>query len=167
MAIRNVLMSDADQIATIYNYYVENSTCTFDTEPLNANDIENKIQKNEGYPWLVYEDKDKIVGYIYLSKFKEKNTYGNASELSICVDKEYSCKGVGSQLMISIIETAIKLNIMNIISIIALPNSESLSLHLKMGFNRNGVLRNVGSKFGKTIDVMYLQLLLESKAIAR
>ena len=165
ISIRDVLISDAGQIAIIYNYYVETSTCTFDTESLNTNDIEGKIKNNNGFPWLVYEENNKILGYVHLSKFKERKAYGNTSELSIYVNKDYSRKGIGSKLMINIIQTPIKLGITNIISALALPNSESLNLHRKMGFNRNGVLHNVGHKFGRTIDVMYLQLLVDPSMI--
>ena len=164
MSIRTVLTVDAEQIAAIYNHYVLNSTCTFDTVPLDASDIECKINKNKDFPWLVYEKDNKILGYVYLSRFKERHAYGNTSELSIYIDKDHFHKGIGSKLMIQIIQTAIALNITNIISIIALPNTESLSLHRQMGFNRNGILSGVGLKFGKTIDVMYLQLLLEPKS---
>lgn len=161
MSIRFVTVADAEQIANIYNYYVENSICTFDVEPVSTAYFEEKIRNNQDYPWLVYEKENKILGYIYLSRYKDREAYGKTSELSIYVDKNNICKGIGSKLMESVLIEAKNFNINNVISVLALPNSESFCLHRQFGFVRSGVLTKVGKKLGRSIDVMLFQLIID------
>ena len=97
--IRDVLLSDANRIHEIYNNYVENSQATFQEQPLSLEEIETQIQRIiKNFPWIVYQEADKIVGYTYADKWKEKTAYRYTVETSIYLDPEYLGKGIGSKL---------------------------------------------------------------------
>ncbi|MCD8178380.1 MAG: GNAT family N-acetyltransferase [Tannerellaceae bacterium] len=68
MHIRNIIKDDAPEICRIYNYYIENTCISFETEPVSAKEMETRIQEvlNAGFPYYVAEVNNKIVGYAYI-----------------------------------------------------------------------------------------------------
>ena len=78
--IRKVTIEDAPQIMDIYNYYVDNSIVTFDTEHALLIEIQNKIKTTmDLYPWIVYELDGEILGYAYGSEWKAKDGYKHST----------------------------------------------------------------------------------------
>src|SRR5215204_2350706 len=70
MNIRNVNPEDAAQVAEIYNYYIQNTHQTFETEPLSAEDMRARIEEiREDYPYLVAEENGEIYGYAFATQF--------------------------------------------------------------------------------------------------
>lgn len=159
--IRDVLLSDANRIHEIYNNYVENSQATFQEQPLSLEEIETQIQRIiKNFPWIVYQEADKIVGYTYADKWKEKTAYRYTVETSIYLDPEYLGKGIGSKLKGAMINELKKQGFHCVISAISLPNPASIAMCEKFGFQKAGQLREIGYKFDEWIDIGYWQLLL-------
>lgn len=160
--IRNALATDSAAICKIYNYYVLNSTFTFEEERVSTEGMTARIEKviGNGLPWLVYEEDGQIVGYAYATKWKERTAYRFSVETSIYLNHEYSGKGVGSMLYTQLIDILRKENYHTIITGISIPNEKSQRLHEKLGFERIAIYKEAGFKFNKWIDVTNWQLML-------
>ena len=88
--IRNVAVSDAEKIASIYNRYIENSTVTFETNPVTPQDVSIRIREvTDSYPWIVCEESNEVIGYTYAAKWKERASYRYSVETAIYLDSEY------------------------------------------------------------------------------
>jgi len=95
--IRPATTGDAEQIAPLYNYYVENTTVTFEEEPLSASEIERRIiAVMKDNPWLVSEQRGSIAGYAYATPFDARCAYRNAVETTVYLAKDCIGQGLGS-----------------------------------------------------------------------
>jgi len=159
--IRPATSGDAEQIAAIYNYYVENSTVTFEEEPLPAPEIERRIiDVSTNNPWLVSEQQDLITGYAYATPFDARGAYRNSVETTVYLTRDNIGQGLGSKLYAALIEDLRSRNRHCAVGKIALPNGASVALHEKFGFEKVAQLREIGFKFDQWIDVGYWELLL-------
>jgi phosphinothricin acetyltransferase len=155
--IRFVTPSDAIAIAEIYNYYILNSVITFELDPVTPQEITSRMEKyKEIGPYLVYEERGEILGYAYVSKFRERKAYENSAESTIYLKNGYGGKGLGYQLYMELL-SQVALQRHTIIGGIALPNEASVRLHEKCGFRKVAHFSEVGRKFGKWIDVGFWQ----------
>jgi phosphinothricin acetyltransferase len=159
--IRTFNSNDVDQIAAIYNQFVLNSHHTFETEVVSVNEMKGRIETIMlYYPFLVYEENGRIAAYAYASRWKTRQAYDRTVESSIYVHPQYQGKGTGLKLYTALIDELKDENIHSVLAGISLPNDVSVHLHEKLGFKKQGVLEEVGFKFGKWIDVGYWNLLL-------
>ena len=160
--IRQVKIEDSKDITNIYNYYVQNTIVTFEEEPVLPDDMAGRIEmiSNE-YPWFVFEEKDRIVGYAYASRWKKRTAYRFSVESTVYVDPKCYRRGIGFRVYEQLIQELKKLSFHTAMGGIALPNDASISLHEKLGFLKVGHFKEVGQKFGKWIDVGYWELLIE------
>ncbi|MEP6902957.1 MAG: N-acetyltransferase family protein [Actinomycetota bacterium] len=160
MNIRSVNLEDAAQIAEIYNYYIKNTHQTFETEPLGANEMQERIREiSEDYPYLVAEENGEIYGYAHASRFKMRQAYEFSAEVSIYVKNEAKQKGIGTQLYAKLFEELRETNIHAIMAGISLPNDPSVKFHQKLGFSKVAHFREVGYKLGRWVDVGYWELI--------
>jgi len=160
MNIRNVNPEDAAQVAEIYNYYIQNTHQTFETEPLSAEDMRARIEEiREDYPYLVAEEDGEIFGYAYATQFKLRQAYEFSAEVSIYVKADAKQKGIGTQIYDKLFEELKETDIHAIIAGISLPNDGSVRFHEKLGFTKVAHFREVGYKLGRWVDVGYWELI--------
>ena len=159
--IRRVKPDDAHDIALIYNYYVENSTITFETDPVSNKEMADRIANiSEKYPYFVFEESGKIVGYCYVSSWKKKAAYSKTVESTIYIVKNFQGKGIGRMLMNKLIYELKEKSFHAIIACITTPNPISVKLHEDLGFRKVSEFHEVGYKFGKWLNVGDWELLL-------
>jgi phosphinothricin acetyltransferase len=159
--IRQVKLSDAKDICNIYNKYIKESTITFEENPVTLGEMIERIKNvTKDYPWLVYEENRKVVGYTYASKWKERSAYRHTVETGIYIDSEYIGKSIGTQLKRELLKLLKQKSIHSVICGIALPNPASIALCEKFGFIKIGQFKEVGYKFKNWIDVGYWELIL-------
>lgn len=160
--IRNVTPDDARRIAQIYNYYIEQTIITFEYDCVSEDDIKNRILKiqSKGYPFIVYEEKNRVIGYAYLNNWRERAAYDITLETSIYLDHNIIGKGIGKTLYKELITKSKSIGIHSLIGVISLPNESSQRLHRNLGFNLIGNFKESGVKFDKLIDVEFWQLML-------
>ena len=160
--IRSCTISDAQEITDIYNYYVENTAITFDEYPLPTEEIALRIENTmRCYPWFVYENKDKVLGFAYASRFREKSAYRYTVESTIYVKHGEENQGIGTLLYQRLISESKQKSIHCMVGVISLPNPASIRLHEKMGFKKVAHMKQIGRKFNQWIDVGYWELVLE------
>jgi phosphinothricin acetyltransferase len=160
--IRNVTPADAARIAEIYNYYIKETTVTFEYDPVNEENIRERIGKVTGknFPYFVYEKDGEVAGYAYLNNWRERAAYDITLETSVYLDHRLTGSGTGSILYRELIDRAGKMGVHSLIGVISLPNEQSRKLHRKFNFKLVGNFRESGVKFGKLIDVEFWQLIL-------
>lgn len=155
--IREATFSDAKAIADIYNYYIVNTIITFELDPLPAEEVVKRMEKyREVGPYLVSEEDGEIVGYAYVSKFRERPAYSHSVETSIYLKNGCGGQGLGTRLYSELLSQVV-LQYHAIIGGIALPNEASVRLHERCGFKKVAHFSEVGRKFGKWIDVGFWQ----------
>ena len=159
--IRLASSADLTRINDIYNYYVKNATCTFqiDEETI-ASRIKWFENRNGKYPVTVAVDKNKVLGWGAISRFKERAAYAPTGEISVYVDHRAHHQGIGEKLLVDLLERAKALGFHTLMSIISADQAPSIKLHEKYGFKVVADLKEVGYKFGKRLDVIYMQYMI-------
>ena len=159
--IRNVTPSDAERICEIYNNYVLNTAITFETSAVSIEDMKQRINNivSSGYPYIVYELENNIVGYCYLHAWSGRCAYSTSAEISIYIDKDHKHKGLGHEIMVYLLHNIDLTRFHTIIAGIALPNEASVALHEKFGFKKISHFKDIGYKLNKWRDVGHWQLL--------
>lgn len=153
--IRMLKEEDASACLEIYNYYILNSTATFETEPLTLEEFRNRIKNiTERYPWIVLEEKGRIAGYAYLSPFIDRAAYDWTADLAIYLDRSLRGMGYGSELMEGMISLAEKDGYYNLVSVITADNQSSVKLHEKFGFVKSASFEHFGYKNGQWLGVV-------------
>ncbi|MDB5679362.1 GNAT family N-acetyltransferase [Sphingomonas bacterium] len=170
IALRPARPDDAAAIAAIYAPYVVTGTVSFETEAPDARTMRNRMAASDGlYPWIVATngeaDGDGVLGYAYATKFRERPAYRYVVETSIYVAGAVQGQGVGRLLYRSLIDTLRAQGFVQAVSVLALPNDYSITLHETTGFRRAGVLREMGFKQGRWVDVGFWQCELTDATI--
>ena len=162
--IRKSDVSDSEAIANIYNYYIKNTIITFEEKELTPDEISGRIENvfSESLPWIVAENRGKVIGYAYATKWKTRSAYRFSVESTVYLEQTSVGNGIGSMLYNELLSLLKDSGIHAVIGGIALPNPSSIALHEKFGFKQVARFKEVGIKFGKWIDVGYWQLQFDS-----
>lgn len=159
VAIRPAREGDAQAIAAIYAWHVANGTATFDTVAPDACVWAEKIADfaARGFPFLVAEREGGVVAYAYAARFRDRAAYAHTCEDSIYVAHDARGGGIGRVLLHALIEAARRAGFEQMIAVIGGGEPASVALHGKCGFVHAGRMRNVGRKFGRLLDTVYMQ----------
>lgn len=160
--MRAATSRDVEAIAAIYNFYVANTTVTFEETELPAAEIAARIEavNNAGYPWLVFERDGAVLGYAYAGRFATRSAYRLTAEGTVYVAPDARGAGIGTELYKELIERLRAQGAHCVLGIIALPNEPSVRLHERLGFVKVADLKEIGRKFERWVDVGYWQLFL-------
>lgn len=163
LLVRSAGPADLPAIAAIYDDAVLKTTATFDTEP-RPPEVHRRwfeAHADPRHPILVAEEDGVVVGWASLSAWSDRCAYAETAELSVYVAEASRGKGVGKRLMKEVIEAGRAAGLRTLLSRIADENAASVKLHESFGFARCGVMRQVGRKFGRLLDVSMFQLMYE------
>ena len=156
--IRNAAAADAEVIRNIYAPYITDTCVTFETEVPAMEEFAARIESiSRAYPYLVGVTDGKVVGYAYASRHRARAAYQYSADVSIYVAPGYHRRGIGRALYSKLFELLRERGIYTVYAGITLPNEESAGLHNAFGFRQVGVFRNVGYKFGRWLDVMWME----------
>jgi len=158
--IRPATENDISAITDIYAHHVRNGTSSFEIDPPDVAEMKRRWQSlvEKKFPYLVAEHDGKIVGYAYAGPYRERLAYRHTVENSIYIDKHHAGKGIGKLLLAAIIEQCQKLGLKQMIAVIGdSNNAASIRLHTRAGFYDAGILKNVGFKFDRWLDVVLMQ----------
>lgn len=160
--IRPVTLADAAAITNIYNYYIEHTSISFETEPLTTEQMGKRIVAiSSYYPYLVYEAEGKIAGYCYVHAWKERAASSQTMETTIYLDPRHKRQGIGKQLMDRLISLCREAGYHALVACITASNQESREFHARLGFSEASHFKEVGYKLGEWHDVVDYELLLK------
>jgi phosphinothricin acetyltransferase len=158
MTIRAATESDLTAIAAIYGHEARTGIATFDTEPRSIARWREHLESHApGDHLLVATDDEVIVGYAHSAAYRPKPCYAATRETSIYLAREAQGQGLGRQMYDDLLGWLVADGIRTVVAAVALPNPGSLALHRACGFDEVGVMRQVGRKFDRWIDVLWLE----------
>ena len=160
--VRLATEADLAAINDIYNYYVLHSTATYQIDPATAQERRAWFSAHGAkHPITVIEYAGgPVAGWASLSPFHSRAAFARTVENSVYVDCARQRQGLGKILLADSIDRARALKHHTIIAAIDSAQAGSLALHQLMGFTEAGHLKEAGFKFGRWLDVVYLQLML-------
>ena len=163
MPIRDATPDDAPAIAAIYAHHVLHGTGTFEEEPPAVEEIAARIARIQeaGLAWIVAEEEGRVLGYGYYARFHPRPAWGHTAEDSIYVRDDVRGQGVGKALVAELLARAGAAGFRQMVAVIGdSENVGSIGLHLSLGFKQAAMLKAVGLKFGRWVDVVYMQKAL-------
>ena len=160
---RLATVADAEAINQIYNHYVRTSAATFQVQEETKDEREKELRSRPNeLPLIVLEADGEVVGWGALSPFKSRCAYRDTIEISIYVRQDCQRRGYGRRIVQDLLERGRAAGYHTILAASCEESVESIGLLKSLGFDQVGRLRQVGSKFGRRLDVIYLQLVLGS-----
>lgn len=158
--VRPAIEEDLPAITAIYNHAVSTSVATFHTNPRTPREQWTWLMDREpGHPVLVAVRDGTVIGWTALGPWSDREAYSGTVEVSTYVAASHRGMGVGRMLRSILDEETSRLGHHAVISLIADGNTASIHLNESLGFVRTGILREVGFKFGRRIDVVIMQKL--------
>jgi len=159
--LRPATLDDLPALTDIYNYYVVNTTITFDLHPFTAGERRPWFDdhKSSGpHRLLVATDRGgACIGYASTSRWRPKPAYDTTVEASVyCHPRAVGC-GCGTALYGALFESLEHEDVETIVAGVSLPNPASIALHERFGFRPVGVFHAVGRKFEKYWDVAWFE----------
>ncbi|MFK4729777.1 GNAT family N-acetyltransferase [Agromyces mediolanus] len=159
--IRPASPADLPAVREIYNYYVANSTVTFDEDAMSLREWRQKYAMLDklGLPFLVAESPSgQLLGYALAAPWRQRRAYRYTAENSIYLGPAASGKGLGRALLAALIDASTAAGLREMIAVIADQGAEaSLALHEKFGFVEIGRMGRVGYKFDRWLGTVLLQ----------
>lgn len=158
VTIRDAAAADLAAVSAIYAYESEHAYSTFETQPRPIGYWQEKL--NSGDPFVVAVRDDLLLGFAYASPFRDRPAYHRTRETSVYLGQGVRGLGTGTRLYTALIKRLREADFHTALALIALPNEGSVRLHLQHGFELVGVMREVGDKQDRLIDVATYQLML-------
>ena len=162
-APRAAVAADLPAIQAIYAHHVRTGTASFEEIPPDLAEIKRRWQSvvARGLPYLVVERDGVVVGYAYAQLFRERSAYRFAVEDSIYIAPDAQRIGIGSALMAALIERCTARGCRQMVAVIGdSANAGSIALHAAAGFRHVGAFHDVGFKFGRWLDTVFMQRAL-------
>ena len=163
--IRPLTPADHAAAARVYNHYVENSTATFQTEPVTP--AEWAAEATGGEPgrhgaWAIEHD-GTFAGYVLVTPFKARCAYRDTAEVTVYLAPEQVGRGLGRDALAHIDAHAATAGLHALLAVVCAENTTSLTAFERAGYERVAHLREVGNKFDRLLDVVYLEKVVGSQ----
>jgi phosphinothricin acetyltransferase len=162
--VRAASEADVAAVTAIYGHHVLNSTGTFEETPPSEAEIAARIAAVRALrlPYLVAQGDDgQVAGFAYASAFRPRPAYRYTAEDSVYIHPDQMGRGIGKALVAEVIAACAALGVRQMIAVIGdSANAGSIGLHRSLGFEDAGVGRAFGFKFGRWVDVVWMQKTL-------
>src|SRR5215470_7855163 len=161
--IRKAEDSDVEAITEIYAHHVLHGTGSFEIEPPDAEEMARRRLDviTRRLPYLVAEIDNVVVGYAYATHYRTRVAYRFTLEDSVYIDPAHVGRGIGAALLSQLIPACKEWGCRQLVAVIGdSENMGSIRVHEKLGFQHSGVLKNVGFKFDRWLDTVFMQLPL-------
>ncbi len=158
--IRPSRAEDTAALRDIYNHYIEHSHATFDLQPKSISERQawlDQFNTPQHQCLSAISSDGTLLGYACSSQFKTKPAYASSVEVSVYVTPNSQQQGVGRQLYNQLLPLLDSAGVHRCYAGIALPNTQSIRLHQQQGFHEVAHLTEVGYKFDRYWDVIWMQ----------
>lgn len=164
LVVRDATAADMAPLQAIYAHHVLHGLGTFDETPPAVADIEAKWRASlaHGLAWLVAAEADgAVAGYACASLFRPRPGYRYTVEDSVYIRDDCRGRGVGSALLPVLVARCEAIGVRQLVAVIGdSGNAASIGLHRKAGFVHAGTVRGAGFKFGRWVDIVFMQRAL-------
>ena len=163
LTIRKATLPDLGAITEIYNEAILKTVATFDTQTKTPEEQKSWfVEHGSKYPMLVAEQDGLIIGWASLSMWSDRCAYSDTAEISFYIKEGHQGKGIGKKLLEAIIQEGQKAGLHTVIARITEGNEASIHLCESVGFEHIGIMKEVGQKFGKLLDVYLMQKIYDT-----
>jgi phosphinothricin acetyltransferase len=164
--VRPAACEDASAITEIYNEAVRNSTASWDLEPPTLRDRQAWLAEKQRSGWPVWVampagGAQPVVGFATFGPFRPKAGYDSTAEHSVYLAPQARGHGVGTALMRVMIDDARVRGLHTLIGCLDAQNLASIAFHQRLGFVQTARLPEVGRKFDRWLDLVFVQLFLQ------
>lgn len=163
MQIRDATPGDIVAVQAIYAHHVRHGLGTFETAPPSVEEMQRRYAQvtGDGFPYLVAEEPGRMLGYAYANHFRTRAAYRHTVEDSIYIAADAMGRGVGTALLDALIQRCAALGLRQMLAVIGdSGNAGSIGVHRRCGFEHTGVMKAVGRKFDRWVDVVIMQRAL-------
>lgn len=161
--LQPVCPADMEEMAGIFNHYVEHSVATWTETPVSVEMFESLMCFGYGYPALTARDSSgRLAGFALLRPYSHISSFIHTAELTCFLAVGFTGKGIGTSILQALEAEAVKMDIDTIIALVSSGNEASLRFHRSRGFVEVGRLSGIGVRNGTRFDVIYLQKKLEN-----
>lgn len=157
MQIRPATDADLPAVADLYDREAREGLATFDVVGRSVETWRGYLRDEPGHRFLVAEAAGELLGFAYAAAYRPKPAYGLTRETTVYVAPAAQGRGVGRSLYDALLAQLRADGVHLVVAAVALPNDASLALHRAVGFEDVGVMREVGRKHDRWIDVRWLQ----------
>ena len=166
MQIRPARASDLEAILAIHNQVVTTSTAIYEDLPSTLEQRQQWYDARvaQGYPVLVAVDGQQVIGYATFGEWRSRWGYRFTVEHTVHVDQNWRGHGVGRALLEALLPLARQMGKHTMMGAVDAENQASIRFHERLGFESTGRCRQVGYKFGRWLDLVFMQLILEPDA---
>ena len=163
MTIEDLVEADLPGLLAIYNDVVATSTAVYSDRPTTIEERRDwwQARQRQGYPLLVARDELGVVGFATFGDFRSWPGYRHTVEHTVHVRADRRGQGIGSALVRALLPRAAALDKHVMIGAIDAANDGSIRMHERLGFIRAATLREVGRKFDRWLDLVFVQLVIE------
>jgi len=162
--IRDATTADLPQVQAIYAHHVLTGLGSFEETPPDLAEMARRYQAvvDAGLPWLVSELDGRVAGYAYAGPFRPRPAYRHTVENSVYVAQGMEGRGIGRALLARVIERCTERGCRQMVAVIGggYENAGSARIHAALGFKEAALLRSIGWKFGRWLDVLMMQRAL-------
>ena len=164
VTVRDAVDEDVPGILAIYNDVIATSTAVYRDDPASLDDRQQWLnaRRAQSYPILVAAGDSAIVGFASYGDFRAWPGYRFSVEHTVHIHADERGRGVGTMLMQALIQRAIEQHKHVMIGGVDADNEPSLRFHERLGFVRAAHLRQVGFKFGRWLDLVFVQRILDA-----
>ncbi|MBQ9873907.1 MAG: N-acetyltransferase [Thermoguttaceae bacterium] len=156
--VRPVSPEDVPALREIYSYYVEQTTVSFEFASPSVEEFRRRVDlASSACPYLVYCERDRILGFAYARPAFERPAYAWLAETSVYVDRSARGRGIGKSLYGGLISLLASQGYKALYAIVTAENKESCIFHQRNGFKTAAVFSNAGFKFGRWLDVVWYE----------
>ena len=156
--IRIATAEDVPQILEVYAPYIMTSTATFEYDvPCKKDFLQRFLTITARFPWLVWEEEGKILGYAYASAPFERPAYAWCAEPSIYLCPEAQGKGIGRKLYEALEKILYRQGYQVLYALITGENTLSLRFHEKSGYTKTAEFTNCGYKFHRWLSLIWME----------
>ena len=158
--IRPAQEDDIPALRRITNHYIEHTVVNFKTSPLDAAEVDawfSGFAETGPFRLRVAEDEGEVIGYVGSIEFNPRAAYSTSAATSIYLHPDHRGAGIGTALYTELFTALEGGDIHRLYAGITVPNDASIALHTKMGFREAAKYSEVGRKFGKWLDVVWME----------
>ena len=145
-------------VIDVYNYFIENTFAAYPEEKVEYEFFDYFLGMTRGYPAIVVKsDGGEVVGFAFLSAVNLSETFQKTAGISYFILPEYTRHGIGRSILDRFEAEAAEMEIVTLLAHISSQNADSVKFHARNGFVECGRFQDVGTKFGRSFDVIWMQ----------
>lgn len=161
IAVRDAREGDLDAVQAIYAHHVLTGLGSFEEQPPDRAEIARRFRAvaDAGLPYLVADCEGRVAGYAYAAPFRPRPAYRHTVENSVYVAPGMDGRGIGRALLAALVDRCAALGRRQMVAVIGggYENAASARIHAALGFQQAALLKAVGWKFGRWLDVLMMQ----------